>query len=126
MIDSIGLDLPLLSGLTEEMTSPSWCTTSSGFGQSGFSIVGGHRTSHGAAFRHLPEVSIGDTIVIVSNGSRFEYRVTEAPVSYTEADAAKVLQGTASRNILKLFTCGPNPGESTARWIVTAKLVKVG
>lgn len=122
-IDSIDLDDKLLFGLTNDADAPAWCDTSSIFGNDGKSFVGAHRTTMGGAFRNLPKLSIDDKIFIDYNGIRYEYQVIEAPVAHTVAEAARILQGDSISNHLVMYTCGPEEGQDTHRWIVTAKLV---
>lgn len=95
------------------------------FGQAGNAFVTGHSSyypwDHGrykTVFAKLPQIQVGDEIVVWSGGQRHLYRVTETKeVKPSETD---VLQSTVDAR-LTLMTCTPI-GTALNRFIVTAQL----
>jgi LPXTG-site transpeptidase (sortase) family protein len=123
-IAKIGLEVPLLHGLTVEMSSPSLCEGSALPGtKGGVSIIGGHRTSHGGYLRRIDELEAGDSIEISFNGKNFTYQVTGSEKLFPD-QAGQLVSGASSSALLKIFACDP-PGKSTQRIVVTAVAVLV-
>ena len=88
-------------------------------GQAGNVAIAGHRTTYGAPFNRLDELSNGDAINVRTATGTFRYEVFESKV--VSPDEVSVLDPTPD-NRLALTTC--NPKYSAAeRLIVVAALV---
>jgi len=88
-------------------------------GQAGNAAIAGHRTTYGAPFNRLDELSPGDAINVQTVAGTFRYEVFESKV--VSPDEVSVLDPTTD-NRLTLTTC--NPKYSAAeRLIVVAALV---
>ncbi len=90
-------------------------------GQLGNVAIAGHRTSYGAPFSRINELTLGDEIVLTRAGSTFTYIVSEKPfiVNPSQVEVVKTLDNTTSQ--LTLVTCHPK-WTSAKRMIVKAKL----
>jgi len=76
-IPSIGLDQVFVEGSSSEQTrsGPGLKTDSVLPGQTGVSVLVGHRATSGAAFAHLDQIRPGDPINVVTGQGRFTYVV---------------------------------------------------
>jgi sortase A len=76
-VPSIGLDQVFVEGSSSEQTrnGPGLKTDSVLPGQTGTSVLIGHRSTSGAAFAHLNQVRPGDKIQVVTGQGRFTYVV---------------------------------------------------
>lgn len=90
-------------------------------GQLGNVAIAGHRTSYGAPFSRLNELTLGDEIVLTRAGSTFTYIVSEKPfiVKPSQTEVLKTVDATTGQ--LTLVTCHPK-WTSENRMIVKAKL----
>ena len=88
-------------------------------GQPGNSAIAGHRTTYGAPFYRLDELTNGDKIFVTTRQGRFEYRVTEKTV--VTPKAVEVLDNTPD-NRLTLTTCEPR-FSAAKRLIIVAALI---
>jgi sortase A len=89
-------------------------------GQAGNAAIAGHRTTYGAPFYDLNELSVGDPIIITDLAGRtFTYRVSQPPRSVSPDDVS-VLDPTPYAQ-LTLTTCNPR-FEATSRLVVVARL----
>jgi sortase A len=90
-------------------------------GQLGNVAIAGHRTSYGAPFSRLNELTLGDEIVLTRAGSTFTYIVSEKPfiVKPSQTEVLKTIDATTGQ--LTLVTCHPK-WTSENRMIVKAKL----
>ncbi len=90
-------------------------------GQLGNVAIAGHRTSYGAPFSRLNELTLGDEIVLTRAGSTFTYIVSEKPfiVKPSQTEVLKTIDATTGQ--LTLVTCHPK-WTSENRMIVQAKL----
>ena len=88
-------------------------------GQAGNAAIAGHRTTYGAPFFRLDELTTGDEISVATREGEFQYRVTESRI--VRPDQNEVLDNT-SDNRLTLTTCNPRYS-ARQRLIVTAALV---
>jgi sortase A len=97
-------------------------------GQEGNASIAGHRTTYGAPFEDLDQLTTGDTITVQTVQGDFTYRLSEDPFAVSP-DAGEVLsavpdpvQPGTNLATLTLTTC--NPKYSAAeRLIVKASLV---
>jgi sortase A len=89
-------------------------------GQAGNAAIAGHRTTYGAPFFDLNELSVGDPIYVTDLGGRtFIYKVSQPPRVVSPNDVS-VLDQTPYAE-LTLTTCNPR-FEATSRLIVVARL----
>lgn len=88
-------------------------------GQPGNSAIAGHRTTYGAPFYNLNELSAGDPIYVTTTQGRFEYQVTQQLV-VGPSDTSVV--GPTATPKLTLTTCNPRFSDSS-RLVVQAELV---
>ena len=90
-------------------------------GQLGNVAIAGHRTSYGAPFSRINELTLGDEIILTRAGSTFTYIVSEIPfvVKPSQIEVVKTVDRTTSQ--LTLVTCHPK-WTSAQRMIVKAKL----
>lgn len=90
-------------------------------GQLGNVAIAGHRTSYGAPFGRLNELTLGDEIVLTRGTSTYTYIVSEKPfvVKPSQTEVVKTFDTTIAQ--LTLVTCHPK-WTSTNRLIVKAKL----
>jgi sortase A len=87
-VPAIGLDQVFVEGSSSDQTrfGPGLNTGSVLPGQTGSSILLGHRTTSGAAFAHLNQVLPGDRIEVVTGQGKFEFvvdlvRTSDAPAT---------------------------------------------
>jgi len=89
-------------------------------GQPGNMVISGHRTTYGAPFRHIEQLSAGDEIIIMTADNRYVYEVYEQRI-VLPSDLT-VLEQTGEPK-LTLTAC--HPWYSAAqRIVVIARLVE--
>jgi len=89
-------------------------------GEKGNAAIAGHRTTYGAPFYDLNELSAGDQIFVTTAAGRFEYDVSETLIVDPE-EGVWVLDNTPDDR-LTLTTCHPR-FSAAQRMIVVAKLI---
>lgn len=90
-------------------------------GMPGNATIAGHRTTHGAAFRHIDDLVAGDLIEVVVPGlgtSIYEVRASEVVLP---ADTGVTSDGPGVR--LTLTTCHP-VGSARERLVVQAEMIE--
>jgi sortase A len=114
-IPKIGLDSELNEGirLTTLDRGPGHWPGTAMPGQIGNVVVAGHRTSHGAEFRHLDALAPGDEVVFSTADGTFTYVVTGTQI--VTPDALWIVDPTDTPTAT-LFAC--HPLGSTAKRIV--------
>jgi sortase A len=123
VIPKLGLDKYLVDGTTEADLSkgPGHYAGTPYPGQPGNVGIAGHRTTYGAPFYRLNELTIGDDIYFTdTSGAKYRYQVDQAPLVVAPSDVA-VLDATPDAE-LTLTTCNPR-FSATSRMVVKAKLV---
>jgi sortase A len=95
-------------------------------GAVGNTVISGHRTTYGAPFNRVDELSNGDAIVLETRDTWFTYRVTsERIVAPTAVEVTYPVPGqrdaVPSKRLLTLTTCNPKYS-ATTRLIVHAQL----
>jgi sortase A len=143
-IGAIGLDAPIQTvGLMEmedegrsyrQWQVPSdyavgWHANSAAPGSPGNTVLNGHNNVHGAVFRDLVELALGDEITVYEKGQAYHYLVAHREVLEEKdqpldvrLDNAKWMLPTSDER-LTLITCWPNTG-ATHRVIVVATPVE--
>jgi sortase A len=124
-IPRIGLNKYVVQGTAEQdlMEGPGHYIGTPFPGQRGNAAIAGHRTTYGAPFFELNELTAGDRIYITNTkGRTFVYSVVRQLIaSPTGSSAAAVLADTPNAE-LTLTTCNPR-FEATNRLVVVADLV---
>jgi sortase A len=87
-------------------------------GQLGNAAIAGHRTTYGAPFNRLDELSNGDPIIVTTLAGEFRYRVFQQLV--VTPKEVSVLDPTTAAT-LTLTTCNPK-FSATTRLVVQARL----
>lgn len=90
-------------------------------GQVGNVAIAGHRTSYGAPFGRLNELTLGDKIILTRDKSTFTYIVSEKPFIVLPSQTEVVKTFDTKTSQLTLVTCHPK-WTSAKRMIVKAKL----
>lgn len=89
-------------------------------GKTGNAVIGAHRTSRNAEFRHIDELEPGDEFQVVDReGTVFTYVVNRTEIVYP--DATWILQQPADASQVTLFACHPL-GSTAQRIIVFSDL----
>ncbi len=90
-------------------------------GEQGNVVISGHisSTKEGAVFKRLPEIKVGDGIVVVTSERDYLYRVVDNRV--VEPTQVEVM-GSTPEEVLTLITCVPD-GIYSQRLVVTANRV---
>jgi sortase A len=82
--------------------------------------IAGHRTTYGAPFRRVDELSAGSRIILRMPYGRFTYKVTSSRIT-TPADASSLVSRAGSRRLV-LTACHPLYS-AAKRIVVSARLV---
>ncbi len=92
-----------------------------GPGQNGNMVLSGHISSpnEGAIFHHLPDLKVGEGVIVATDERQFLYRVTDVKV--VTPDEVSVMDQTKDATAT-LITCVPD-GIYSHRLVVTTKLV---
>jgi LPXTG-site transpeptidase (sortase) family protein len=92
-----------------------------GPGQNGNMVLSGHVSSpnEGAIFHHLPDLQVGEGVVVATDERQYLYRVTD--IRTVTPDEVSVLDQTPDPTAT-LITCVPD-GIYSHRLVVTARLV---
>ncbi len=90
-------------------------------GEPGNVVMSGHISSihEGAVFKRLPDIKVGDGVVVVTNDRDYVYQVFDKKV--VEPTQVEVMNST-SQEILTIITCVPD-GVYSHRLIVTARRI---
>jgi sortase A len=120
---SIGLDYTIVAGVgAEELRSgPGWMQNTAFPGQVGNSVLSGHRTTHGAPFKELDGLVVGDRVTVSIPGR--PDAVFEVRDIYVVAPTAVWVAAPTEGVRLTLTTCHPE-GSDTERLVVQAELVE--
>ena len=119
-IPKLGLDAPLFSGirLTTLDNGPGHWPGTAMPGEVGNVVVAAHRTSHGAAFRHIDQLVPGDVVNFTTEAGLIEYTVTGTQI--VQPDALWIVDPTDTPTAT-LFACHP-PGSTRQRIVVNLEL----
>ena len=120
-IPKIGLDSAMFEGirLTTLNHGPGHWPGSAAPGQVGNVVVAGHRTSHGAQFRHLDKLVPGDVVTFTTPDGVFDYTVVETDI--VGPDALWIIDPSDTPTAT-LFACHP-PGSTRQRIVVKLALL---
>jgi sortase A len=127
-IPRIGVDKVIVEGTstTDLRQGPGHYVGTPLPGQTGNAAIAGHRTTYGAPFYNLNELSVGDPVVVTTTQGVFTYKVTRSTVvpcgdsnCNDPADLAVIAPSTTPE--LTLTTCNPR-FSSSSRLVVQATL----
>lgn len=121
-IPKLGIDETMYSGIrlsTLDHGPGHWPGTALP-GAVGNVVVAGHRTSHGAPFRHIDTLVAGDEVRFTTAAGEFTYRVTGTRV--VEPDAVWIVDPTPTPTAT-LFACHP-PGSVSQRIVAHLELAE--
>lgn len=90
-------------------------------GETGNVAIAGHRTTYGAPFGRLDELSIGDLILIRTLTGSYTYEVYETPFAVQPNDVSVLKTNALRPAILTLTTCTPKYS-AAQRLVVHASL----
>ena len=115
-IPKLGLEVPLHEGirLTTLDRGPGHWPGTAMPGDVGNAVIAGHRTSHGAEFRHLDQLVPGDHVRFEVGGRAVSYSVTGTEI--VQPDALWIVDQTPTATAT-LFACHP-PGSVSQRIVV--------
>ena len=122
VIPAIGVDQYVVQGTAETDLSmgPGHYIGTAMPGQEGNLAIAGHRTTYGAPFNELNELTLGDPVYVTTkSGEKLTYVVSQAPVAVAPTDVAVL--NDAGDNRLTLTTCNPK-FSATQRLVVVAEL----
>ncbi|MCB1028958.1 MAG: class E sortase, partial [Microthrixaceae bacterium] len=103
-VDALDLDVPVVEGVDLGSLSHGvghWPGTA-GPGEVGNMVIAGHRTTHGAPFRRLDELAVGDEVTIGVADRDVVYRVTGTEI--VDPDDVEVARPTDDATAT-LFAC---------------------
>ncbi|MDQ1446389.1 MAG: sortase [Acidimicrobiaceae bacterium] len=120
-IPKIGVDKAVVEGvaLSDLKKGPGHYSATPMPGQPGNAAIAGHRTTYGAPFYRLDELSKGDKIYVTTPQGAFEYHVRETQV--VKPSDVFVLDSTPD-NRLTLTTCNPR-FSARQRMVVVSDLI---
>jgi LPXTG-site transpeptidase (sortase) family protein len=123
VIPVMDLDVVVINGVTpaDLRRGPGWIDWTDLPGPTGACGISGHRTTYGAPFRRLDELSEGDIIDLYSPYRRYRYSVTRSLV--VTPDQTEVVAST-EQPTLTLTACHP-PYSAAYRLAVQADLIEV-
>src|SRR5690606_20263638 len=78
------------------------------------------RTDPEVAFSYLPELKVGDDIIIEIEGKEYRFKMYRSKI--VEPDDTSVITGTKGKRTLTLFTCYPI-GANSQRYVALAREV---
>ncbi len=122
-IESVGIDLPIYQGDDLKLLKKGVGHFAGSYfpGEGGSIIMPAHNTKK--FFRHLPEVKVGDEIVIEATYGTFTYNVSKTEIiDYQDPSKLPVQE---EHEVLMLYTCYPvnTVGLKTKRFVVFGELV---
>jgi len=121
IIPSIGVDAAVVLGDDWESLKkgPGWHIGSANPGERGNSVISGHNDIFGEVFRDLPELTVGDEIIVQTHSASYRYAVTQTRV--VEETEVSILEPT-STPVLTVYSCYPYR-VNTHRFVAIASLV---
>jgi sortase A len=123
IIKKIDVDWTVLEGtdLTDLADGPGHYPGTPLPGQVGNAAIAGHRTTHGAPFYRVDELSVGDRIVVKTLAGSYTYAVYRKPFAVQPTDYGVVSNTKTSE--LTLTSCEPRYS-AARRIIIKARLVR--
>lgn len=124
VIPVIDVDAPVVEGDDWESLKKGAGHTiwSANPGERGNCIISAHNDIYGEIFRDLPDLSVGDEIVVYTNSTSYRYAVEQMQIVRPTPEEAARVMGATSSPVLTLVSCYPY-GVDTHRIIVVATLM---
>jgi sortase A len=121
VIPKIGVDAPVLEGGDWESLKKGavHLVGTANPGERGNSVILAHNDIYGEIFRDLPDLTVGDEVIVHTHTTAYRYEVGQTRI--VEPTEVSILDAT-STPVLTLYTCYPY-GIDTHRIVVTAALV---
>ena len=126
-IPALDLEMPIYLGATKENMAAGAAHMSQTSlpigGKNTNTVIAGHRGWNGAAyFLHLPQLQIGDTVIITNLWETLTYQVVDTDVICPHnVEAIHIQEG---REMLTLLTCHPPASGGRERYIVYCERVE--
>lgn len=123
-IPSVGMDLPILKGLSNDNLSIGAATMKEDqeMGQGNYALAGHYMTGKGILFSPLANVQVGNKIYLSDMKHNYVYKVTTKKV--INETKVEVINDVKGKKLVTLITCAsPTEGE-TNRILVQGTLIK--
>lgn len=122
VIPSVGLNIPVLEGLTNENLNVASGTMKPGQtpGKGNYAIAGHHMLDENLLFTPLMRVQKFDSVYLTDKEYVYEYVVTDTFI--VPPTEGQVIDDSQGEGIITLITCSDPAG--TNRWIVRGKFMK--
>lgn len=122
-IPAVGMDLPILEGITQANISIGAGTVKANqqIGKGNFALLGHYMTSQGLLFGSLQYVSVGDEVEITFYGEEATYVVQETRVIH-QSEGQYMLDDPDDSHWLTLLTCNSDRVGSDYRIMVRATM----
>lgn len=124
-IPTLGVDVVVVEGTTlEALRAGAGHYPGTPYpGARGNSAIAGHRTTYGAPFRDIDEMTRGQTILLTTPLERLVYEVTREPWVVDDTDWSPIERYPDRGSFLTLTSCSPE-GSAESRIVVRARLVQ--
>lgn len=125
-IPKLDLEMPIFLGATDENMALGAAVLSQTSvpigGENTNSVIAGHRGYNGASyFRYIPDLQIGDKVIITNLWERLTYQVTETKIiAPNEINEILIQEG---KDMLTLLTCHPYASGGKQRYLVICQRV---
>lgn len=122
-IPKIDVDSVVVQGVTREdlRKGPGHYPITPLPGQEGNSAIAGHRTTYGAPFGNLDQLTVGDEIIVQTVQGTFTYEVYEEPLIVVPTEISVLKPDPGLEATLTLTTCHPKYSASQ-RLVIKAVL----
>lgn len=122
VIESVGIDWTFVQGVSRDdlQDGPGHYPSTPFPGELGNASLAGHRTTFGGPFDHLPEVQVGDDIVVTTLNGTYTYVMRDWEV-VNPGDGYVINTTDATKATLTLTTCTPR-GTASQRYVLYADL----
>lgn len=126
-IPKLNLEMPIFLGATDANMAAGAAVLSQTSvpigGENTNSVIAGHRGYNGASyFRYIPDLQIGDEVIITNLWETLTYRVCEIKIIDPDDVAEILIQ--PGREMLTLLTCHPYASGGRQRYVVYCERVE--
>lgn len=124
-IPTIGLELPILEGMTQANLSIGAGTVKPNqrIGRGNFALLGHYMTNSGLLFGGLKNVSVGDQVEITFYGKTATYEVQETRIIH-QSEGQYMLDSPEEPHYLTLLTCDGSRAGTDYRLMVRATMLE--
>lgn len=125
-IPRINLEMPIFLGATDgNMAAGAAVLSQTSLpigGENTNSVIAGHRGYNGASyFRYIPDLQIGDEVIITNLWERLTYRVAETKIIAPDEVTEILIQ--EGKDLVTLLTCHPYASGGKQRYLVICERV---